>query len=48
VQVSTVADLRNLFKEVFPTVSLEGVEAGTDFGGHEAASLNGHSSLAAD
>jgi tRNA-dihydrouridine synthase B len=48
VQVSTLEDLRGLFKEVFPTVSLEGVEAGADFGGHEAASLDGHSSLAAD
>ena len=47
VQVSTLEDLRVLFADVFPSVSLEGVKAGADFGGHEATTLNGHASLEA-
>ena len=45
VQVSTLEGLRVLFAELFPEVSLEGVETGADFGGHEAASLDGHANL---
>ncbi len=44
VQVSCIEDLRILFADIFPQVNLEQIVAGADFGGHEAASMNGHAS----
>jgi nifR3 family TIM-barrel protein len=44
-QVSTLNDLRVLLHDLFPTVNLEDVTAGTDFGGHEASTLDGHAAL---
>jgi tRNA-dihydrouridine synthase B len=41
-QVSSLADVERLFAEIFPEVSLEGVEVGAAFEGHQAATLNGH------
>jgi tRNA-dihydrouridine synthase len=44
-QVSTLRELQVLFGDVFPSVSLEGVTAGTDFGGHMASTLDGHAAI---
>ncbi|MFN3266335.1 MAG: tRNA dihydrouridine synthase [Deinococcales bacterium] len=41
-RVSSLSDVERLFAEIFPDVSLEGVDVGAAFEGHQAASLDGH------
>ena len=45
-QVNSLAGLRQLLGEVFPDARLDDVTAGADFGGHEAATLDGHAQAA--